>query len=162
MDKNRFEIELLPCYKRMYSACLTIIRDRDEAADAVQETYARLWERRNDLDRLDSIEAYALTIAKRICINKLHSREIITETDNNSDSETGEHNTFEHADELRLVRSLMKQLPENQRKAVELSAYGGCSNDEIAELTGESSANVRQLLSRGRKKLKELYNHYTR
>lgn len=162
MDKYRFEIELLPCYKRIFSVCLTIVRDRDEAADAVQETYVRLWERRSDLDKLDSIEAYALTIAKRICIGKLRSRETVIETENNADTEPFEYNLFEQADELRLVRSLLKQLPENQRKVVELSAYGDCSNDEIAELTGETPGNVRQLLSHGRRKLKELYNHYTR
>lgn len=162
MDKHRFEIELLPCYKRIYSICMTIVRDSDEAADAVQETYARLWARRNDLDKLDSKEAYALTIAKRICIAKLRSRELTTATEHNTYPDLQENDMVEHADELRLVRSLMLQLPVNQRKVVELSAYGGCSNDEIAELTGESPANVRQLLSRGRKKLKELYNYYTR
>lgn len=77
-------------------------------------------------------------------------------------SETNDADRLESADELRLLRTLLPQLPDNQRKAVELSAFSGCSNDEIAELTGESPANVRQLLSRGRRKLKELYNHYTR
>lgn len=160
MDKKRFEIELLPCYKRIYAICLTIVRDRDEAADAVQETYARLWKRREELDELESAEAYAVKTAKRICFDKLRSCEIVSET--HDTSETNDADRLESADELRLLRTLLPQLPDNQRKAVELSAFSGCSNDEIAELTGESPANVRQLLSRGRRKLKELYNHYTR
>ncbi|MDE6702683.1 MAG: sigma-70 family RNA polymerase sigma factor [Muribaculaceae bacterium] len=160
MDKKRFEIELLPCYKRIYSICVAIVRDRDEAADAVQETYARLWKRRDELDELESAEAYAVKTAKRICIDKIRSREVVSEE--HDAGVTSDTDRLENADELRLIKTLMDKLPLSQRKAVELSAFGGCSNDEIAELTGESPANVRQLLSRGRKKLKELYNHYTR
>lgn len=161
MNKNRFEIELLPCYKRIYSICMAIVRNSDEAADAVQETYARLWKRRDELDRLQSIEAYAVKTAKSICIAKLKAREVGSDKLECNVDATGV-NSFEIADELSLVKKLMKQLPDNQRKAVELSAFAGCSNDEIAELTGETATNVRQLLSRGRRTLKELYTHYTR
>lgn len=162
MDRSRFEIELLPCYKRIYAICLTIVRDRDEASDAVQETYARLWAHRNNLDNVGSVEAYAIKIAKRICIDKLRSREVVSTDKSSSSDEAAVDDRVEHADELRLVNALLEQLPPNQRNVVELSAFGGCDNEEIAELTGESPANVRQLLSRGRRKLKELYKNYSR
>ena len=38
-----------------------------------------------------------------------------------------------------------------------LSAFGGLSNDEIAQATGLDNQNVRALLSRGRRKIKEMF-----
>ena len=119
MDRSRFEIELLPCYKRIYAICLTIVRDRDEASDAVQETYARLWAHRNNLDNVGSVEAYAIKIAKRICIDKLRSREVVSTDKSGSSDEAAVDDRVEHADELRLVNALLEQLPPNQRNVVD-------------------------------------------
>ncbi|MDE6768460.1 MAG: RNA polymerase subunit sigma-70, partial [Muribaculaceae bacterium] len=43
---------------------------------------------------------------------------------------------------------------------VMLSAVSGLSNNEIQEVTGLSDDNVRVLLSRGRKKLKQLFANF--
>ena len=40
---------------------------------------------------------------------------------------------------------------------MELSSFGECSNEEIAEITGYSNENVRTLLSRARKTVKKLF-----
>ncbi|MDE6488217.1 MAG: sigma-70 region 4 domain-containing protein [Paramuribaculum sp.] len=63
--------------------------------------------------------------------------------------------------DLDLALKLMASLPEAQQRVVRLSSVGGCSNDEIAELTGFSPANVRTLLSRGRKRIRELFIKYS-
>lgn len=55
------------------------------------------------------------------------------------------------------VLKLMRLLPETQRKVVELSSVRGLSNAEITDITGLSDENVRVLLSRGRRRLRELY-----
>lgn len=160
MDKSRFEYEYLPFYKRVFAISLVIVRDRDEAADAVQETFARLWERRDELDDISNPEAYAVTVAKHVCLSRLKRRE--TSSDEMQSIITdGEAERFEQKEKLELLKLLIGRLPETQRKVIELSAFGDCSNDEISEITGESPANVRQLLSRGRKKLKDLYKLYT-
>lgn len=160
MDKCRFEYEILPCYKRVFAICMAIVRDRDEASDAVQETFTRLWERRNELDDVSNPEAYAVTVAKRVCISRLKNHEIVTD-EITSAAATNDADQLESCDELRLIKRLIGCLPDGQRKVIELSSFGGCSNDEISQITGDSPANVRQLLSRGRKKLKELYKLYT-
>lgn len=55
------------------------------------------------------------------------------------------------------MAELLKRLPENQRTVVVMSAVTGLSNSEISQATGLSAENVRVLLSRGRKKLRELF-----
>ena len=159
MDKSSLEIRILPLYKRVYAMCLAVIGDSNEAADAVQETFAILWERRNELDQVDSAEAYVRSIAKNVCIRRLkfksrHGRiEDMMET---NDADYHSH-LVDTRSELIYLRGLIDRLPEMQRRVMTLSVFGACSNAEIEQITGESADNVRQLLSRARKKIKELY-----
>lgn len=64
----------------------------------------------------------------------------------------------EYRDTRAAIERLIDSLPEGQRTAIRLSSFGGLDNNEIAATTGLSEANVRQLLSRGRRKLRELWN----
>jgi RNA polymerase sigma-70 factor (ECF subfamily) len=57
------------------------------------------------------------------------------------------------------VIELMSQLPPQQQEVMKLRTWGDCSLQEIAEITGMSHDNARTLLSRARRKLKELYNN---
>lgn len=63
-------------------------------------------------------------------------------------------------DSVEFIGRIVDSLPEGQREVVRLSAFDERSNEEIAELTGYSPGNVRQLLSRGRKKIREMYIKY--
>ena len=65
---------------------------------------------------------------------------------------------IESRDTLARVNELMDALPEQQREVLRLRSWGGCSVQEIAEITGLSCDNARKVLSRARQKLKELYN----
>lgn len=160
MDRKLFEKEILPMYKRMFAVCITIVRDKDEASDAVQEAFAKLWEHRYKLDNVNSYEAYAMTTVKRVCISRLRSRNIQNDTLDNVNEPSTDSNIIEDRSEVELVKKLMGRLPANHRMILTLSSIGLYSNQEIAEITCESEANVRQMLSRARKKLKELYQRY--
>lgn len=160
MDRKEFEQEILPMYRRMYAVCVTIVRDRDEASDAVQEAFAKLWEHRDLLDNVNSYEAYAMTTVKHICVNRLRISSSLDDSIDKTSEPSTDDDQVEDRSEVELVKRLMSQLPPGQRKILTLSSIGVYSNQEIAEITGESEANVRQLLSRARKKLKELYQQY--
>jgi RNA polymerase sigma-70 factor (ECF subfamily) len=60
-------------------------------------------------------------------------------------------------DEISRVRQLIDRLPPNQRQVLRLHSIEGCSQQEIEQLTGLSAANIRVLLSRARKMLREQY-----
>lgn len=49
-------------------------------------------------------------------------------------------------------------MPPAQKEILRLSIFEDLSAKEISEITGVSGTNVRQLLSRGRKKIKEIYS----
>lgn len=161
MDRSDFKSKVLPCYRRMYAAAMAVLRDSDDASDAVQDAFTRLWERRDELDTVISLDAYAMTVVRRICIDRIRSsRQLDRLDDVNLTSEAARPDDFDGREAVGVLKRLMGSLPGNQRRVLTLSSFGGCTNEEIARLTGESDSNVRQLLSRARKKLKELYQKY--
>ncbi|MDE5752093.1 MAG: sigma-70 family RNA polymerase sigma factor, partial [Duncaniella sp.] len=68
--------------------------------------------------------------------------------------------TLPDPDTAAFLEKMIDTLPAAQQTVVRLSLCGELSNDEIAEATGQSPDNVRQLLSRGRRKLRVLYTKY--
>ena len=61
------------------------------------------------------------------------------------------------ADAIARLSNVIDRLPASQAEVMRLSAFGGLSNDEIAQATGLDNQNVRALLSRGRRKIKEMF-----
>lgn len=161
MDSCAFKRLMLPHYRRMYVTAMTILRNSDDASDAVQEAFTRLWEKRDDLQNIDNPEAYCVTITKRICIDRIRRSTLpINEVTEDTlliadDSDVQADNR----ESLQLITHLMRQLPEQQRQVLQLRAFNDCSLDEIELITGLTGVNVRTLLSRGRRRLRELYNN---
>lgn len=153
--KKYFAERFLPYTSRMYAAALAILGSQSDAEDAVQTAMLRIWEniRRGNIP--DSPEAYALTAVRRICLNELSRLKRLTALD--GDFPAGS-NAGENRIALGEVTELMRSLPTTERRAIELTAYGGCSSDELAAALGTSSANARQILSRGRKKLRSFFS----
>ena len=162
MDSSAFKHLLLPHYRRMYSTAMVILRNSDDASDAVQEAFTRLWERRNELPNIDNPEAYCVTTIKRICIDRLRIKTVAI-NDVTEDTLLIADDSDVQADSresLQLITHLMSKLPEQQRQVLQLRAFNECSLDEIESITGLTGVNVRTLLSRGRRRLRELYNNH--
>ena len=65
---------------------------------------------------------------------------------------------IEHRDTIHLLQRIISLLPDRQREIISLSTFSGFSNEEIAQATGLSDANVRAILSRTRRRIKELFS----
>ena len=159
MDGQFIKSKVIPCGRRMFAIAMATLRSREDAEDAVQDGMARLWEHRADFDRADSPEAYAATVIRHICIDRLRNAK-----DHSNLSEIAEPaeppDDHEGRESLAIISRMIISLPENQQRILKLSSFGGYSNQEIATMTGLSDENVRQLLSRARKKLRELFQEY--
>lgn len=159
MDSSAFKRLLLPHYRRMYATAMTILRNSDDASDAVQEAFTRLWEKRDDLPNIDNPEAYCVTTIRRICIDRIRRvtypiNEISEDTlliSDDSDEQA------DNRESIQLVTLLMNKLPEQQRQVLQLRAFNDCSLEEIETITGLTGVNVRTLLSRARRRMRELF-----
>ena len=136
----------------MYIVARAIASNDDDAADIVQDTMVKLWNVRHDLSRVNSIESYALTIVRRCAIDHLRR------CHDDCDVEQAVALASEPpCDDAAVVRLAIAALPDSQRRVVEMNVYEERSTDEIARLTGFTPGNVRQLLSRGRRRIREFF-----
>lgn len=152
MDSKTFQLTVVPLYRRLYIVARAIASNDDDAADIVQDTMVKLWNVRHDLSRVNSIESYAFTIVRRCAIDHLRRRH------DDCDVEQAVALAFEPpCDDAAVVRLAIAALPDSQRRVVEMNVYEERSTDEIARLTGFTPGNVRQLLSRGRRRIREFF-----
>ena len=167
MNEKKFKGYIMPLHKTLFAYALAILRDESDAADCLQDALTRLWENRSRLEEIDNIAAYATVTVRHIALSMAsRSRSNISPFGDDppdiADPSPDPEALIEHRDRLHTVAQLLKQLPDNQRKVVMMSAVTGLSNSEISSATGLTDDNVRVLLSRGRKKIKNLFSIHKR
>lgn len=137
-----------------------LLRSEADAEDTVQETVIDLWQRRNEMEHVRDLRAYAMQSLKNRCISFLRkSRDIATDRielfDSVDDNAIREEValTEERAAQL---DTMMAQLPERQREAVTMRYIEGVSHEEMQRRLGMSSTNVYATLSRAMSALKSM------
>lgn len=160
MTEIEFKAIIMPLTSRMFSLARSILADNDEAADCVQETLTKLWDARQRLTDVDNIQAYALTIVRREALDCIRKGQRSVSFDQSSFNDISDNSYSERriddTDTLRDLRTTLGSLPPQQHRVVELSGISGLSNVEIETVTGLSPQNVRSLLCRGRKRLRQI------
>ena len=154
MDAETFKQIILPCYRNMYAVAFRMFDgDSDLAYDVVQETIAYMWEHHKRLDT-SSPMALCLASVRNRCISHLRNSTSLISLEN---AGTIPSRDDVHSDTERVYMAISR-LPAQRGTAVTLSMRG-FSHSEIAEEMQLSVDNVRQLLSRGRRQLKEILSH---
>ena len=156
---------VLPIKDNLYRLARRFLISSDEAQDAVQEVFLKLWKNKEAIKKYRSPEAFAYTMTKNYCLDRLKSKQasnlklVHTNFENRTDLE--QH--IEAKDGVSLLFKLMETLPEQQKTILHLRDVEQLAFAEIAKITNTSQANVRVALSRARKKIKDLllkqYNH---
>lgn len=140
---------------------LRITFDRAEAEDVVQETLIRVWNKREEWTKFGSIEAYCLTVARNLAIDRSELKDAQTvelapameQTDTASDP----YERLAGKERLALVHNLMNRLPEKQRVIMQLRDVEGKSYKDIAVVLGITEEQVKVNLFRARQKVKQQF-----
>ncbi len=158
MTAEEFKTRLMPVKNKLFRFALSLLMNRQEAEDAVQEVYLKMWNMRKDLGKYKSTEALMMTITKNHCLdriktkkNKATSLDIKTH-DLNSESPL---ERTEQSDMVNKIKQIIQYLPEQQKTIVHLRDIEGYEFEEVMEITGFDLNYVRVNLSRGRKKIRE-------
>jgi RNA polymerase sigma factor (sigma-70 family) len=145
-----------------YGLALRILRDERHAEDAVQEAFLQVW-RSAATFRPERAKAstWVLTLVHRRAVD-LVRREERRQADpltDDSAAVTAAEQTDEAAwlrFERERVQTALKQLPDLQREALELSYYGGFSQSELAERLGVPLGTIKSRMFSGLARLREL------
>lgn len=161
MQKIDFRKDILPLKDKLFRLALRITFDRAEAEDIVQETMIRVWNKRNEWNELESVEAYCLTVARNLAIDRSEKKdsqtmELTIEAEQTPDA-SSPYDRLVNKERLKLVHRLVGELPEKQRLIMQLRDVEGKSYKEIAAALRLTEEQVKVNLFRARQKVKQKF-----
>ena len=119
MQEISFRDDILPLKDKLFRLALRITFNRAEAEDVVQETLIRVWNKRDEWTQFGSVEAYCLTVARNLAIDRSERRDAQTvELTPDMEETFDASNPYESLvskERLILIHRLMNELPEKQR-----------------------------------------------
>ena len=144
---------------KMFSIARQLLADEEDAGDAVQETFLRLWQNRERLDTHPSVEGYAMQTLKNICLDKIKLKKDNVSIDSLEFSLSGEepYNAVQNRDSTNIVKRIIETLPKLQKMIITMRDVEEYELSEIAEITGTNVAAVKVNLSRARKKVRDVF-----
>jgi len=160
MQQEEFTQKLLPVKDKLYRLAKRILISHDEAEDAVQEVFAKIWKDGTILKTAKKPEAFAMTMIKNYCLDRLKSKQAsnLTLVHSNYTQETRSLEKQMDAEEgAGMVFEIIKKLPEQYRIILQLRDIEGYEYQEIAEILEMNETAIRVTLSRARKAVREAY-----
>ncbi|HOK13654.1 MAG TPA: RNA polymerase sigma factor [Candidatus Kapabacteria bacterium] len=168
MEQKEFIAHAKRMKNRLMRLAYRILNNREDAEEAVQETFIKIWEKRSQIDQNANIDGFATVVLRNICLDKFKSKHYkhkksdieeysyVLET-----SDVSPYKNAEYKDAAALVYKIIEDLPEKARQIIQLRDIDGFSNPEVAEILGIDENVVKVTLSRTRKKIREiLINKY--
>ncbi len=166
MKSSEFKSMVIPLSSRLYRLAFSLLNNREEAEDTVQEVYLKLWKMRDDLGKYNSVEALCVRITRNLCLDQLRRRKTGREVEEQEakalktkemDSTMNDPYTAMQDNERKeIMGRLINQLPEPQRSLVHFRHIEGKEYSEIEALMNMKENAIRVSISRARKQLKEM------
>jgi RNA polymerase sigma-70 factor (ECF subfamily) len=176
-DSLAFERLMLATERRVVATAWRLLGNREDARDAAQEVYLRLFKYMGRFRAGEDFQAWLYRITVNVCRDLARKRraaggEQLEDTDLGRD----EHTAFENlrradadaesstlrAQQLALVRRALRTLPEKERAAIVLRDLEGLSTEEVASALGSRAVTVRSQISSARAKIKDYCERLTR
>lgn len=139
----------------VYGVCRLLLRDREEAEDATQQTFLSAYRSLLRGTEPDEPAAWLGTIARNECRGRIRARAaaplaLVAETAEPADDvETLAHQRRE----VTALVSILAELPRHQREAIVLREFYGLSHEEVGHALGVTPSAVDSLLVRARRRL---------
>ena len=147
----------------VFTLAMRMLRVRSDAEDLLQEVFVQVWRQAENYSaERGSPEAWIINIARSRAIDKIRSirrmEKSFVLTDDPARVESGENVASSAAEsEARLaMNSAMANLPEAQRKVLELAYFDGLTQSEIAERLAEPLGTVKTRMRSGIQRLREI------
>ncbi len=157
MKQADFLKVVLPFKDKVFRLAKRLLISKEEAEDATQELFFKLWKNKEKIVNYKNVEAFAITVTKNYCYDRLKSKQAnnLTLTHSNyKEKETSLDKKIEYLDSVNLVHQLIESLPEQQKTIIQLRDVELYSFDEICEVVNMKPTAVRVALSRARKTIK--------
>ena len=131
--------------KIVYSVALRVLRDPASAEDVLQEVFMQIWRNPDSFTATrGSLGGWLAIVSRNRAIDALRRKRPSTSVD-----DVALASPYDLADEaernslMERARTVIVQLPKEQRKTLEMAFFDGLTHSEIAEMTGDPLGTVK-------------------
>jgi len=149
---------------KIYSKAITMLRDEDDAKDATQEIFTKIFLNLGKFKGQSKFSTWVYSVTYNFCIDKIRkekrSRELFTdEMDTPPDAEVDEGDD-EGLRSMQLggLRKVLAQLRDHERTMLLLKYKEGVKIKDIAKMFGKNESAVKMQLKRAKEKAKRIYD----
>ena len=145
--------------EQMLSLAERITGNRDDAADAVQDAFVKLWQQRDRYESTRHAQGAGMMTVRTTSIDMARRNNRQTDVPVEQAAGTVEETTNEERSlaYLQVRRIIDNELSPKQRTIIDLREMEEMEFDDIADRLNMTAANVRVELSRARKRVREIY-----
>ncbi len=148
-DKRYIEMAVEKYGDMLFRLCITLVKDYDDAEDAVQDTYIKYITKAPQFRDAEHEKAWLIRVATNICKNMIRFRNRNTSLSLDDIGEIGVSETDSG------IFEAITALPAKYKIVMDLHYIEGYTASEISEIIGIKPDTVRKRMQTGRKLLKK-------
>ena len=154
-----FKTDVLPISNKLLRFATQILQDEEEAKDVLQDVFLKLWQKRDELEKVENLEAFAFRMMRNRCLDMIRSRRTISIESIKKvkfpEEESLDTDYLDLANSVDLVKRAIAGLPDLQRTIIYLRDIEQLEFEEIVDATQMNVNAIRVNLSRARKKVRD-------
>jgi RNA polymerase sigma-70 factor, ECF subfamily len=163
-DTAAFEQLIVRYERRVFTLAMKLLGSTDDAQDAAQEVFLRVFKYLHRFDARRPIEPWLMQVTVNVCRNIGRSRqrcwnmfpEAVEAEMAVANPERDPHAGLAEEQRRQMLWKALETLPEKERLAVILRDINGLETSEVAKILGSSETTVRSQVSRARVRMKEV------
>jgi RNA polymerase sigma factor (sigma-70 family) len=136
---------------RLHDFCVGMLRDRDAAADCVQDTFCAVADRLSQLREADKLRPWLYAIARNECLRCIRARgreRVYDEVPEAESAEPGPETLAARTELADLIAEAAGGLSDRDRSVLELAYRHGLDGPELADALGVSAASAKKMTQR--------------
>lgn len=160
-SKAAFRVIVRQYQQMVFSLAVKMLCDEEDAKDAVQETFTRMWLNLNRYDPSQRFTTWVYAIATHVCLNMLKRRKHSTALSNDESllkcyvEDIDGHKILENGELMAIVHSLTDELSPKQKLVFTLCQLEGLSTTEVMQITGLNVIQIKSNLYLARQNIKK-------
>ncbi len=147
----------------VFTLAMRMLRARSDAEDLLQEVFVQVWRQaRNYSTERGSPEAWIVNIARSRAIDKIRSIRrmeksfVLTDDPARAESSDNVESSAAESEARMAMNSALANLPDTQRKVLELAYFDGLTQTEIANRLAEPLGTVKTRMRSGIQRLRDM------
>ena len=161
MNAEEFKQRFMPYHKMLYRVAFGLTGNQQDAEDLLQDTFMRIWQKRELLTSEHVNEAYLIIMMRNLNLDRSRVKTLDTSIPLDSISLPSDQNRpddkAEKQNEAFLMKELIEHLPQKEKDIIRMYLLEELSYEEMEACTGMKQGNLRQIVLRTRNKLKEQF-----